>query len=60
MNFVPMHILDYKVYYEAYLENMRLQNITGKAKTSKAISDVSGKYDISRRQMERIVKFMAS
>lgn len=49
---VPVQILDWKVYYEAYLEEIN------RVKKSEAVMIVGAKYDISCRMMYYIIKFM--
>lgn len=57
--FIPSHILDYKVYYEAYLCEMENQQKQGcKPKKEEAVMTVAAQYDIARRTMYNVVKFM--
>jgi len=49
---IPVHILDWKVLYEAYLIERT------KCKKTEAIEIVCAQYDVSRRQMFYIVEFM--
>lgn len=49
---VPVTVLDWKVYYEAY--KLELQ----RASKTEAACTVAVHYDISRRQMFRIISFM--
>lgn len=58
---VPLHILDWKVYYEAYLNELDLQKKnTGKVKKEDAVLNVTATYDIGRRQLYNIIKFWES
>ena len=58
---IPVHILDWKVYYEAYLkETESLQKSFGKPKTTEAVETIAAQYDLSRRSMFYIVSFMES
>ncbi|KGO88092.1 hypothetical protein Q765_03290 [Flavobacterium rivuli WB 3.3-2 = DSM 21788] len=54
VGFIPLHLLDWKVYYEAYLQEIK------KSKTSEAINMIAANYDVSRRQVQRIVAYMES
>lgn len=49
---VSVHLLDWKVCYEAYLQYME------KEKHSEAINLVAAHFDVSRRQTERIIAYM--
>jgi hypothetical protein len=49
---IPMTILDYKTYYEEYLDELQTNN---EASSKKIIST---KHDISLRKVQRIVEFM--
>lgn len=51
--FIPVHILDYKVYYEAYLAHRELKCIK-----SDAVDKVAIHYDISKRKVYHIISFM--
>jgi hypothetical protein len=57
--FIPVHILDWKVYYEAYVVQMELQrkNFT-KPKKEEAIGIVALQYDITIRTMYSVIAFM--
>jgi hypothetical protein len=57
--FVPAHILDWKVYYEAYLtEAGTLKAQYGRAKKTRAAGNVADTYKISERCMFSIIAFM--
>lgn len=49
---IPVTILDWKVYYEAYTQEVKHYKKTEAALT------VAAQYDISRRQMFRVIDFM--
>ncbi len=49
---VPVQILDWKVYYEAYLKELAL------VKKTEAVATIAAQYDISKRHMFRIIDFM--
>lgn len=49
---IPMTILDYKTYYEEYLDELQ----SNSEASSKKI--ISTKHDISLRKVQRIVEFM--
>ncbi|MBE99320.1 hypothetical protein [Flavobacterium coralii] len=51
--FVPVHLLDWKVYYEAYLEEKQVQ----KSKRQ-AVLTLMAKYPISEKHLYQIIKFM--
>lgn len=56
---IPVHLLDWKVYYEAYLkeaENLHTR-YAGRQKTM-AAAIVADEFDISRRTMFNIIAFM--
>jgi hypothetical protein len=56
---IPVHLLDWKVYYEAYLkeaENLHTK-YTGRQKTM-AAAIVADEFDISRRTMFNVIAFM--
>lgn len=56
---MPVHILDWKVYYEAYLTNLKLtEKEHGKPRKNEAVETVAAHYDISRRTMYAVVAFM--
>lgn len=57
--FVPAHILDWKVYYEAYLtEATMLKTRYGRSKKTRAAGNVADTYKISERCMFSIIAFM--
>lgn len=57
--FVPAHILDWKVYYEAYLtEAAVLKTRYGRSKKTRAAGNVADTYKISERYMFTIIAFM--
>lgn len=57
--FIPTHILDWKVYYEAYLKEMEaLQKQYGKPKKTRAAGNVADDFKISERSMFSIIAFM--
>jgi hypothetical protein len=49
---VSVHLLDWKVYYEYYLQEAK------KNKTSEAVNMVAANYDVSKRHVQRIVAYM--
>ncbi len=56
---IPVHLLDWKVYYEAYLkesENLHT-SYSGRQKTM-AAAIVADEFDISRRTMFNVIAFM--
>lgn len=56
---IPTHILDWKVYYEAFLKQMEaLQKQYGKPKKTQAAGVVADDYGISERCMFSIISFM--
>jgi len=56
---IPVHVLDWKVYYEAYLKQTELLNKQyGKPKKTWAAGMVAEEYKISERQMFKIISFM--
>ncbi|MFP9098909.1 hypothetical protein ACLI09_07635 [Flavobacterium sp. RHBU_24] len=56
---IPTHVLDWKVYYEAYLKEMDiLQKQHGKPKKTRACGHVADDYKISERCMFSIIAFM--
>lgn len=56
---IPVHLLDWKVYYEAYkVEMEKLSKQYGRAKKNEAIEIVAVNYDVSRRNMYYIIAFM--
>ncbi len=55
---VPVHILDWKVYYEYYLTQKELLKNESKGKKEEAVNITSAYYDLSRRTMYRIIKYM--
>ena len=58
-NLMPVHILDWKVYYEAYLVNLKAtEKESGKPRKNEAIETVAAHYDISRRTMYAVIAFM--
>ncbi|MFP9114922.1 hypothetical protein ACLI1A_13380 [Flavobacterium sp. RHBU_3] len=57
--FIPTHILDWKVYYEAYLtEAEALKKQYGRTKKTRAAGNVADTYKISERCMFSIIAFM--
>ncbi|HYD91578.1 MAG TPA: hypothetical protein VEA37_08855 [Flavobacterium sp.] len=58
-NLIPVHILDWKVYYEAYLKELdSLQRKYGKLKKIRAAGIVADNFNISERQLFKIIAFM--
>lgn len=56
---VPTHLLDWKVYYEAYLTEMEaLHKQFGKPRKTRAAGNVADDYKISERSMFSIIAFM--
>lgn len=58
-NLIPVHILDWKTYYESYLQEIDYQkkNYTKPIK-EEAVMTVATRYDISRRSMYYVISFM--
>ena len=51
-NLIPVHILDWKVYYEAYVKELIiLQSKYGKLKKTRAAGIVADNFKISERSM---------
>lgn len=58
-NLIPVHILDWKVYYEAYLKELdSLQMKYGKLKKTRAAGIVADNFKISERSIFTIIAFM--
>ena len=58
-NIIPVHILDWKVYYEAYLrEKEILEKKYGKNKKTRAAGNVAETFKMSERSMFTIIAFM--
>lgn len=56
---IPVQFLDWKVYYEAYLQQLEaLKKETGKIKKTEASEIVAAIYPITGRQVRRIVNWM--
>jgi hypothetical protein len=56
---IPVHVLDWKVYYEAYLKETELQRQrTGKTRKTLAACMVAETYSISERNVFNIIAFM--
>lgn len=56
---VPVHILDWKVYYEAYLKQADvLLKEHGKPKKTKAAGITAATYNISDRTIFNVIAFM--
>lgn len=56
---IPVHLLDWKVYYEAYLQELEKQKrALYKIKKTDAVESVAENFDVSRRQMFYIISFM--
>lgn len=56
---IPLTILDWKVYYEKYKQQLEIQRkYFKKPSKTEAINIVSEEMDISKRQMFRVVSFM--
>ena len=56
---VPTHILDWKVYYEAYLKEANVLTLhRGKRNKTRAASNVAENYKISERSMFNVIAFM--
>jgi hypothetical protein len=54
-----VHVLDWKVYYEAYLKETELQRQrTGKTRKTLAACMVAETYSISERNVFNIIAFM--
>ncbi len=58
---IPIHILDWKVYYEAYLSEKE-SAAKSRVKTNKTqiIYDLAGRFDITERTMYNVIAFMES
>jgi len=59
--FIPIHLLDWKVYYEAYLKetDLRKQRQAKVRKTHVACA-IADEYNISERTMFTVIAFMQS
>ena len=58
-NLIPIHILDWKVYYEAYLKQTELLlKQYGKPRKTWAAGMVADDYQISERTMFNVIAFM--
>ena len=58
-NLIPVHILDWKVYYEAYVKEKEfLEKKYGKNKKTRAVGNVCDTYKISERNLFYIISFM--
>lgn len=58
-NIIPVHILDWKVYYEAYLkEKDVLEKTYGKNKKTRAATVVADTFKISERNIFKIIAYM--
>jgi len=58
-NLIPIHILDWKVYYEVYLKELAANGTTIRPRDkSLAANVVADEYDISKRTMYNIIAFM--
>ena len=58
-NLIPIHILDWKVYYEAYLKEMEYQQKNfKKPRKTHAAGCVAEQYKITERTMFNIIAFM--
>lgn len=56
---IPVHILDWKVYYEAYLKEMEYQKkYFSKPRKTNAAGTVAEHYSITERTMFNIIAFM--
>jgi hypothetical protein len=56
---VPVHILDWKVYYEAYLKEAdALALYRGRRNKTRAAGNVADTYNISERSMFNVIAFM--
>lgn len=56
---IPVHILDWKVYYEAYVKQKEsLLKEYGKPRKTWAAGMVADEYDISERTMFSVISFM--
>ncbi len=56
---IPIHILDWKVYYEAYLAE-RESSAKSRVKTNKTqiIYDLAGRFNITERTLYNVIAFM--
>ena len=58
---IPVQFLDWKVYYEEYLQQLEdLEKENTKALKGEAMGYVAIKYNLSERQVQRVVKWMES
>lgn len=58
---VPVHLLDWKVYYEAYLKEVEdYRQKHGKVRKTHVACSVADNYKISERQIYTIISFMES
>lgn len=58
---IPIHILDWKVYYEAYLAEKE-SSAKSRIKTNKTqiIYNLAGHFDITERTLYNVIAFMES
>ena len=57
-NIIPVHILDWKVYYEAYLREMEATGKSGRTKKTRAAGIVAENYKLSERNVFKIIAYM--
>ncbi|MXN91294.1 hypothetical protein GR160_08635 [Flavobacterium sp. Sd200] len=56
---VPVHLLDWKVYYEAYLKELECQKkYFKKVRKTAVVATVADNYNISERSMFNVIAFM--
>ncbi|WP_159799245.1 hypothetical protein [Flavobacterium sp. MK4S-17] len=56
---IPIHILDWKVYYEAYVEEMEYQKkYFNKPKKTSAAGITAEKYKVTERTIFNVIAFM--
>lgn len=56
---IPIHILDWKVYYESFMKEMDYQKkYFSKPRKTHAVGVVSSQYKITERTMYNIIAFM--
>jgi hypothetical protein len=56
---IPVHLLDWKVYYEAYLNRLKEERKTFiKVRKREVVATVAAHYNISERMLFKVIAFM--
>lgn len=59
--FIPVHLLDWKVYYEAYLKESALQRTKyGRVRKTHVACTIADEFNISERSVFTVIAFMES